>query len=53
MSLRRSSMQLHDAVDRADHYPFASDAVEAASEELSEVSGLFDVAEYGLDDLLA
>jgi hypothetical protein len=40
-------------VGGADEGPFASDLVEAPEQELPEASGLLDLAEDRLDDLLA
>jgi len=40
-------------VEGADHRPLGCDLVEAAQMELAEASGMFDLAEHGLDDLLS
>src|ERR1700682_2343616 len=49
----RGFRELEQIVDGADHRPLRSDLVEAAQEELAEASGMFDLAEHGLDDLLS
>ena len=46
-------VQLEEVVGGADHRPLASDVRKSAEEELSEASGLLDVPEHRLDDLLA
>ena len=46
-------VQLEEVVDGADHCPLGSDVVETAEEELAEASGLLDLSEHRLDDLLA
>src|SRR5687767_8637122 len=54
--MRRScacACQLEQVVGGADERPFASGVVETSEEELSEASGLLDLAEDGLDDLLS
>src|ERR1700681_2581916 len=50
---RRGFREFEQIVDDADHRPLRSDLVEAAQEELAEASGMFDLAEHGLDDLLS
>ena len=45
--------QLGQIVDGASHRPLASDLVEAPRQELPEASGLLDLSEHRLDDLLA
>jgi len=37
----------------ADHSPFASHLIETSQQELPEASGVLDLTEDGLDDLLA
>jgi hypothetical protein len=44
--------QLEQIMDGANHRPLASDLVETPQQELPEASGLLDVSEYRLDDLL-
>ena len=46
-------MELEDVVEGADEGPFASDFVDPAHEELAEASGLLDLPEHRLDDLLS
>ena len=45
--------ELEQVVGGADHRPFASHLIKASKEELSEASGMFDLAKDRLDDLLA
>src|SRR5215208_6744145 len=45
--------ELEQVVGRADHRPFASDLIKTPEKELSETSGVFDLTEHRLDDLLA
>ena len=45
--------QLEQIMDGTNHRPLASDVVKAAQQELSEASGLLDLSEHRLDDLLA
>ena len=45
--------ELDEVVDGAQEGPFCLNLVEAAQQELSEPSGLLDLSEHRLDDLLA
>lgn len=49
----RSFGQLQEVVGDADHRPFASDLIEPMQQELPEASGLLDLPEHRLDDLLS
>lgn len=44
--------QLDDVVSGADERPFGADFLDAAQQELSEPSGLLDLPEHRLHDLL-
>ena len=45
--------QFEQIMDGANHRPLASDLVETPQQELPEASGLLDLSEHRLDDLLA
>ena len=45
--------QLEQIMDGANHRPLASDLIETSQQELPEASGLLDLSEHRLDDLLS
>ena len=50
---RHRLVELEQVVDGAEHRPFVFHLVKASEQELPEASGVFDLAENGLDDLFA